>query len=50
MNRKEIKDLLKEAKTINERQELLDKLEKEFPDITIKECIDLGFSYEEIIF
>lgn len=50
MNKKDAAILLKQTKTRDERQDLLDELINEYPDITIKECMELGFSYGEIIF
>ena len=50
MNKEEFKKLIKQAKTRDEKQELLNKLMQKYPDITIQEAMVLGFSYLEIIF
>ena len=50
MNIKEIKMLLEQAKSKEEEHELLDKIMEEYPDMTIKEAMDMGFSYFDIIF
>ena len=50
MNKNEIEQLIKQTKSVEERRELLDKVVEVYPDITIKEMIDMGFPYEEIVF
>ena len=49
MKKEQIKNILEQIQSNNLRQELLSKIIEKYPDITIKECIDLGFYYEEII-
>ena len=50
MNIEEIKNMLNKTIPKDERQKLLDILTEEYPEITIQEAIEMGFSYTEILF
>ena len=48
--KEQIAQQLAQTKSVEERLELADKLAEQYPEMTLKEAMEIGFSYPEMVY